>query len=125
MRCLPNAAPTRIGTATGRNHERRSDTNIDSSIRIPNYALLRRRLILHTSILEQIRPLPTRPRMRVFQMLTKVIRTEELLRLIALAKLMDMVQMFGSHVPLWDWVVGEFVAAVAAHVGGAGRGGGG
>ncbi len=60
----------------------------------------RRRFVLHARVLEHIRPLPTGTLVAVLQMLPEVIGTEELLRLVALAELVDMVQVFGADVPL-------------------------
>jgi hypothetical protein len=52
--------------------------------------------------------------MTVLEMLTEVIGSEKLLGLIALAKLMLLTQMFGSHIPVRR--VRKFLAAVATHV---------
>lgn len=52
--------------------------------------------------------------MRVLQMLTKVISAEELLRLVALSKFVDVVEMFRADIPL-RWVRKLF-AAVATQV---------
>ena len=78
-------------------------------------ALLRRRLVLHARRLEQIRPLPTRPIVTVLEVLAEMIRAEKLLRLVALAEFVHVVQVLGAKVPLRR--VGELVAAVAADVG--------
>lgn len=60
--------------------------------------------------------------MAVFQMLPEVVRTEELLGLVALAKLVYDVQVFGTNVPLRR--VGELLAAIPACVCAIARGGG-
>ena len=52
--------------------------------------------------------------MTVFQVLAEVIRSIELLRLIALPKLVNVVQMLSSDVPL-RWV-GKLFATIAANV---------
>lgn len=49
---------------------------------------LRRNLIFHTSIFQNIRPLATGTSMTMLQMLTEMIRTEEFLRIVALAEFM-------------------------------------
>jgi len=53
--------------------------------------------------------------MTVFQVLAEVVSPVELLCLIALSKLVDVVQVLSSNVPL-RWVL-EFLTAVAADVG--------
>jgi len=77
-------------------------------------ALLRRRLVLHARRLEQISPLPTRPIMTVLEVLAEMIRAEKLLRLVAFAELVHVVQVLGAEVPLRR--IGELVAAVAADI---------
>lgn len=57
--------------------------------------------------------------MAVLEMLPEVIGAVELLRLVALAELVHVVQVLGAQVPVGG-VVGELVAAVAAYVGGSG-----
>jgi hypothetical protein len=57
--------------------------------------------------------------MTVFQVLAEVIRPVELLRLVALSKLVDVVQMLSSDVPLrWVW---KFFTAIATNVSVGGR----
>ena len=79
------------------------------------HSLLRRRFVVHTSVLQHVRPLPTLALMTVFQMLAKVVCSIELFGLVAFSKLVDVVQMLGSNVPLW-WI-GEFFAAIATNIG--------
>jgi len=50
----------------------------------------------------------------VFQMLAEVIGAEELLRLVAFAKFVNVVEMFGACLPAGR--VGEFFATVTADV---------
>lgn len=52
--------------------------------------------------------------MRVLQVLAEVVCTKELLRLVTLAELVHVVQMIGTHVPLW-WI-GELLTAIPARV---------
>jgi hypothetical protein len=61
------------------------------------------RLILHTGILEHVRPFATRALVTVLEMLSEMIRAEELLALVTLAEFVGLVQMFSADVPLW-WV---------------------
>lgn len=53
--------------------------------------------------------------MAVFQVLAKVVCTEELLSLVALAKLVHVIQMLGPRIPVCR--IREVVATVAAHIG--------
>lgn len=92
---------------------------INSVIRQPIRILiprLRRNLVLHTSIFQNVRPLPTSTSMGMLQMLTEMIRTEEFLRIIALAKLMNGGEVVESRIPVWTREVREFLAAIAACV---------
>lgn len=58
--------------------------------------------------------------MTMFQVLAEVIRPVEFLRLVALSKLVDVIQMLSSDVPLrWVW---KFVATIATNVSIGGRG---
>jgi hypothetical protein len=50
----------------------------------------------------------------MFQMLTEVIGAEELLRLIALAGVMNVMKMFGARLPAWR--ISEFLTTVTADV---------
>lgn len=52
--------------------------------------------------------------MAVLQVLSEMVSPEELLRLVALAKFVHMVEMLGPQIPLW-WV-GEFLATVSTHI---------
>lgn len=83
----------------------------DSNDRSP----LWRALVLHTCILQHVGPLPTRALMAMFQMLPEMIRTVELLLMVALPEFVYVVQMISAYVPL-GWV-GKLLAAVAADVG--------
>ena len=60
-------------------------------------------------------PLPTRALVTVLQMLTEVISPEKLLRLVAFAKLVNNVQVFGPSVPL-SWVVCEAFATITTDI---------
>lgn len=75
---------------------------------------LRGLLLLHTSILQNVGPLAARPSMTMLQMLPEVIRTEELLRIIALAEFMHGSQVLKTTVPVGAWEVGELFTAVPA-----------
>jgi hypothetical protein len=53
--------------------------------------------------------------MTVFQVLSKMIGAEKLLGMVALAKLVHVIQMFGPSLPICgQW---ELFAAIAAHIG--------
>lgn len=52
--------------------------------------------------------------MRMLQMLAEVVGAEELLGIVALAKLVHGRQVLEAPVPVWSWEVGEFFAAVPA-----------
>ena len=84
------------------------------STAIGNDALLRQRLVLHASVLQHVGPLATRTSVAVFQVLAEVIGAEELLRLVAFAEFVDVVEMFGACLP--SWRVGEFLTTVTADV---------
>lgn len=71
-------------------------------------------LVLHAHILQNIRPLPTRPGMAVFQVLPEVVCAEEFLRVVALPELVYARQVLEPSVPVWLWEVGELLAAVSA-----------
>ena len=74
----------------------------------------RRRFILHTRRLQHIRPLAARPSMTMLKMLPEVIRAEELLRVVALAELVDRSEMLRSSTQISR--IGKLLAAVAADV---------
>jgi len=76
--------------------------------------LLGQRLIFHASVLQHVGPLATSTGVAVFQMLAEVISAEELLRLVAFAKFVNVVEMFGACLPAGR--VGEFFATVTADV---------
>lgn len=76
---------------------------------------LRRRLVPDARRLQHIGPLATRARVAVLQVLPEMVRAKELLALVALAKLVHVVQVFNTCVPV-RWV-GKLAAAVAAGVG--------
>lgn len=103
----------RAGEPSGRDHE--GGRCLRSAIAAcGNGALLRYRLVLHASVLKHVGPLAAGARVAVFQVLAKMVCAEELLRLIALAEFVHVVQMLGAHLPAWR--VGELLATVAAHV---------
>lgn len=79
-----------------------------------NRTLLRRGFILHARRLQHVRPLSTCPSMTVLEMLPEVVRSEELLRLIAFAELVNMVKVVCSSIPL-RWVRKLF-AAITTHI---------
>src|SRR5437879_6461741 len=56
-----------------------------------SHSLLRRRFILHTRVFEHVSPLSTGSSMAVFQVLPKMIGTEEFLRLIAFAEFVHVI----------------------------------
>jgi hypothetical protein len=78
------------------------------------HTLLGHRFVPHAGVLQHISPLATRPSMAVFQVLTKMVGAEKLLGFVAFAKLVNMIEVVGSHVPLWG--VWEFVAAIPAYI---------
>lgn len=77
---------------------------------------LRRNLIFHTGIFQNVRPLATGTGMTMLQMLTEMIRTEEFLRIVALAEFMNGGKMVEPGIPVWAGEVRELLAAVAARV---------
>ena len=81
---------------------------------VGNNTLLGQRFVLHASIFQHVGPLATGTGVAVFQMLAEVIGAEEFLGLVALAKFVDVVEMFGACLPAWR--VGEFFTTVTADV---------
>jgi hypothetical protein len=81
---------------------------------VGNNTLLGQWLVLHASIFQHVGPLATGTGVAVFQMLAEVIGAEEFLGLVALAKFVDVVEMFGACLPAWR--IGELLATVAADV---------
>lgn len=93
-------------------------------------------LILHTCVLEHVRPLPARACVAVLEMLSEVVCTEKLLRVVALAEFVQIDQMLDPGLPValrWHFallpiaknphsVPRELIATVAAGVGVFGRG---
>lgn len=65
-------------------------------------------------MLQHICPLSTRTLMAMFQVLTEMVRPEELLRLIAFAELVDMIQVLRAPVPLRR--IRELLPAIPAHI---------
>lgn len=117
-RAMATARPRQSGR---RNHQSR--WSLDSTMWCKNnraHSLLWWRFIPHTCVLQHVGPLATLALMTVFQVLAKVVCSVELLRLIALSKLVDAVQMIGSDVPLRR--VGKLFTAVATNIGNRRRG---
>lgn len=54
--------------------------------------------------------------MAVLQMLAEVIRTEEFLCVVALAKLVHCSQVLETTIPIGLWQVGKFLTTVAANI---------
>lgn len=77
-------------------------------------ALFRYWLIFHTTVLEHVSPLATGAGVAVFQVLAEVVCAEELLRLVALAELVDVVEVLGASLPARG--IGEFFATIAADI---------
>ena len=73
------------------------------------------RLISHAGVLEHVGPATARTAVTVLEMLTKVISAEELFALIAFTKLMDVVQVLHTRIPIRR--ICELCTAVAACVG--------
>lgn len=70
------------------------------------------RLVLHASILEHVRPFAAGPMVAMLEVLSEMIGPEELLRLIAFPKIVYVVEVFGTVVPLrWVWELFSTVAA--------------
>jgi len=109
---MPPAGRNAVESCRG-NHKRRRSLDASSHGAWTD-SLFRRRFILHASILKHVRPLPTGPSMAVLEVLTKVVSTVELLRLVALAKFVDMIKVLGSKIPLRR--IGELFTAVPAVV---------
>ena len=76
--------------------------------------LLRRRFILHASVLQHVRPLAAGALVTMFQVLTEVIGSEKLLPLVTLPKLVYEAQVLGANIPLWR--VRKFFTTVAADI---------
>lgn len=72
------------------------------------------RLVLHASIFQHVGPLPARSRMTVFQVLPKVVGSEELLGLVTFAELVHVIQVSSAGFPIWR--VWELFSAVPTHV---------
>jgi len=83
--------------------------------KIPRRQGRRCRFVLHTRIFQHVCPLAARARMTVLQMLTKVIRPEKLLGLVALAELVLLTQVLRPDVPIGR-IIGELLAAIATYV---------
>ena len=73
------------------------------------------RLVLHTGGLEHVRPFTTGPVMAVFEVLSEVISAEELLRLVAFAKLVNVIEVLSTLIPLRR--IGKFFAAISTCIG--------
>lgn len=76
--------------------------------------LLRQRLVLHARVLQHVRPLATGAGVTVLEVLAEVVGAEELLGFVALAELVDVVEVLRALVPARR--VLELLAAVAADV---------
>lgn len=68
------------------------------------------RFIFHARVLQHVGPFPTRTRVAVLQVLSEVIRSEEFLRMVALAKFVHFLQMENSCVPVLGGSNGDRVA---------------
>ena len=71
-------------------------------------------LVLHAGVLKHVGPLATCASMAMFQMLAEVIRTEELLCLVTLSKLVHMVKMLRAELPARR--ISKLLTAVATDV---------
>lgn len=76
----------------------------------------RGRFFFDASLLEPISPFPTCASMAVLKVLTEVIGAEEFLRLVALAELVDHVQVTCSIFPVGCWFVAELLSTVTASI---------
>lgn len=63
--------------------------------------------------------------MTVFQVLTEMVGTKELLRLVAFTKLVYTVEVRTPCFPVWGWLIGKLCATVTACIERCKRGGGG
>jgi hypothetical protein len=77
-------------------------------------ALFRRRFVFHTHGFEHVGPLSAVASMTMLQVLAEMVGSEELLGLVALAKLVNGVDVFCARVPFRR--VGELCSTVAARV---------
>ena len=59
--------------------------------------------------------------MTVLQVLSEVIGSKELFRLIALAKFMYILKMLSAFIPIRSWIVGKLLATIAASIKGCER----
>ena len=73
-------------------------------------------LLFHASIFQNIGPFPASPGMAMLQVLSKMIRTEKLLCIVALPKLVHTRQMLKTAVPIGLWEVGKLIATITARV---------
>lgn len=76
----------------------------------------RRGFFFHAGVLQDVRPFPAGTGVAVFQMLSEMVGTEELLRVVTLSKLVHSSEMFESSVPVWLGEVGELFTAITARV---------
>lgn len=74
-----------------------------------------RLFVLHTGIFQLIRPFSTSACMCMFEMLSKMIRTEKLFRLVALSVFVTKIQMLSALFPIWR--IFELLAAISTGVG--------
>lgn len=77
---------------------------------------LRRLLFFHAGILQNVSPLAARSGVTMLQMLTEVVCSEELFRIVALAELVYGGEVFEPAVPIWLGEIGELLAAVPAGI---------
>ena len=73
------------------------------------------RFFLHARVLQLIRPLPACTSVAVLEVLSKVIRPEELLGLVTLAEFVHVIEMVRPGFPVC-WTIREFFAAVTTAV---------
>ena len=81
---------------------------------VSSYALLWQQLVFHASVFQHFSPLATSTGVAVFQVLAEVIGAAELLRPVAFAEFVGMVEMFSARLPLRR--ISEFLTAVTADV---------
>lgn len=120
IRCFVN--PRCVGARTcqtrRRDHQSRRCLTGDYCYGRPSiYPAWWRRFILHACILEHVGPFTARSLVAVLQVLPEVISAEELFGLVALPKLVHMVQMFSANIPLrrvWEVLptVATYISAV-------------
>lgn len=73
-------------------------------------------LVLHARVLQHIGPFSTCTRVAMLQMLTKMVGTEEFLRLIAFTEFMHVLEVGHPGFPVWSWIVWKFYTTITTNI---------